>query len=166
MRCGDAQSKLDRFVAHELTSAERAQVGAHLESCAACRRALAKFRRLQGILADAPAPPIPGGFADRVVARARTQQAAAARSKRGPRFEQSAWKTIHFSAARAATLAAGLLLGLLMGRDTWRASAGPQAVAAAQQTDVLAAAGLESLVESGGDSLAHSYIRLTLVGER
>ncbi|MDD4787657.1 MAG: zf-HC2 domain-containing protein [Pirellulales bacterium] len=166
MRCREAQSKLDRFVAQELTSAERAQVGAHLASCAACRRALASLRWLQEILADAPAPPIPGGFADRIVARARTQQAATARSNRASRFEQSAWKTIHFSAARAAALAAGLLLGLLMGRDTWRASAGPQAVAAAQQTDLLAAAGLEPLVESGGDSLAHSYIRLTLVGER
>ncbi|NLZ02722.1 MAG: hypothetical protein GXY25_19565 [Pirellulaceae bacterium] len=149
-------------MAQELTSAERAQVGAHLASCAACRRALASLRWLQEILADAPAPPIPGGFADRIVARARTQQAATARSNRASRFEQSAWKTILFSAARAAALAAGLLLGLLMGRDTWRASP----VAAAQQTDLLAAAGLAPLAEWGGDSLAQSYIRLTLAGER
>lgn len=138
----------------------------HLESCPACRQDLAKLRRLEDLLVAASPPPVPEGFADRVVAQARTQQAASVRLRPRSRFEPSTWKRIRISAAAAAALAAGLLLGLFMGYDTWRPGNGRQSVASSQRPDLLAAAGFEPLVEGGGDSLAQSYLSLTTAGER
>jgi hypothetical protein len=165
MRCREVQYKLDLFVTQELTSAELARIEAHLESCAACRKALAKLLRLEDLLVAAPVPPVPEGFAGRIVARARGQQSAAAQLKAAPGFEQSAWTRVRFTAGTAAALAAGLLLGLLMGYQTWRSGSPGPGGAASQSNDLLAASGFGSLVEPGGDSLAQSYLSLTMAGE-
>ena len=164
MRCRDVQSKLDLSVRQELTSAESVQMEAHLASCPSCRQTLAKLRRLEDLLVAAPVPPIPEGFAERVVAQARAQQAASSGRTLDSRVPVRA--RLRSSTGIAAALAAGLLLGLFMGRDTWRSGAGRQAVAANQRTNLLVAAGFESLVEEGGDPLVQSYLSLTMAGGR
>ncbi|NLS94951.1 MAG: hypothetical protein GXX96_22575 [Planctomycetaceae bacterium] len=164
MRCRDVQSKLDLSVRQQLTSVESVQMEAHLASCPACRKALAKLRRLEDLLVAAPVPPIPEGFAERVIVQVRAQQTAMALRKPDSRFP--VWARLRSSTGIAAALAAGLLLGLFMGRDTWRSGAGGQAVAASQRTDLLAAAGLEPLIERGGDPLTQSYLSLTMAGDR
>lgn len=161
MRCREVQQKLDLLDTQELTSSEREGIEAHLESCAGCRAALLRLRRLEDLLAASPTPPVPEGFAAQVVARAKEQQAAVARRAPRPRFAQLGWNRIRFSAATAAALAAGLMLGLFMGRQTWWSGAQQPAAAASQPADLLAASGFEYLVEPGGDSLAQAYLRLT-----
>jgi len=167
MRCREVQHKLDLFVTQELTYSECEKVQAHLESCAGCREALLRLRRLEDLLAASPAPPVPEGFANRVIAQVKAQQATAA-ARRAPRFPLArlAWKRICFSAATAAALAAGLMLGLFMGRDTWRSGAERSTGAASQPAHLLAASGFDDLVEPGGNSLAKAYLGLTTVNDR
>ena len=162
MRCREVQDKLELLAAQELTPEERVRIEAHLETCAACRDAMAKVRRLEDMLLAAPVPPVPEGFAGRVVAQARAQQVAAFRPKRGSSFEQPAWKRIRVSVSTAAALAAGLMLGVAMGYQTWQAG---RLGAVNPSGDLLAASGLEFLAEPGGDSLAETYLGLTTAGD-
>jgi putative zinc finger protein len=166
MRCREVQHKLDLFVTQELTSSERERVAAHLGNCAECREALARLRRLEDVLAATPVPPVPEGFAARVVARAAEQQAVPTRQPAQPRLARSPRNRFRFTAATAAAMASGLLLGLFMGYETWRSGGPGPRGAAGQSNDLLAASGFESLVEPGGDSLAQSYLSLTMAGER
>lgn len=163
MRCRDSRNKLELLSAQALTPAERAQIETHLETCGACREALAKARRLEDLLLAAPAAPVPEGFAGRVIAQARLQQATAFRPKRASRFDQPAWKRFRVSVGTAAALAAGLLLGLAMGYQTWQAG---RLGAVKPSGDLLAASSLESLAEPGGDSLAETYLSLIAAGDR
>jgi predicted anti-sigma-YlaC factor YlaD len=163
MGCREIRDKLELFAAQELTPEDRAQVEAHLKACDACREALAKVRRLEDLLLTVPVPPVPEGFAGRVVAQARAQQAAPARPKPAFRLKQSAWKRFRVSVGTAAALAAGLLLGISMGYQTWQSSRSEVANAS---SDLLATSGIEYLAQPGGDSLAESYLSLTTVGNR
>lgn len=165
MRCPDVQQKLDLFVTQELTHAVRERIEAHLESCDQCRETLARVRRFEDLLTAAPAPPVPDGFAARVVAQAKERRATT-RSGRMPRVSlRSGWKRFDLSVGTVASLVAGLLIGALMGHETWR-SGGRQAIVPANRpADTLAASGFEYLIEPGGDSLAQAYIGLTSVRE-
>lgn len=162
MRCREVQNKLEPLAAQELTTKERVQIEAHLETCAACRGALAKVRRLEDMLLAAPIPPVPEGFAARVIAQARAQQAGARRPKPASRFAQPAWKRIRVSVGSAAALAAGLMLGVAMGFQTWQTG---RLGAVNPSGDLLAASGLESLAKPGGESLAETYLGLTTAGD-
>jgi hypothetical protein len=191
MRCRDVHSKLDLFANGELTSVERQRIEMHLESCASCREALTRARRLENVLAAASCPPVPEGFASSVLERARQDQSIpVARHVFRPDDGHSAcrrtdcqsvpqpgrvfrlgrrhsvWRQLRFAAATAAALSAGLLMGLIMGRDIWRADVAPAPAAARPSAELLAAAGLEQLVEPGGDSLAQAYLGLTVTAER
>jgi putative zinc finger protein len=165
MGCREVQQKLDLLARQEVTPSERERIEIHVASCNTCRQSLKRLRDLEDVLAVLPTPPVPEGFAARVVAMA-GQQAVPTRQPTQPRFAPSAWGRVRFTAVSAAAMAAGLLLGLFMGYETWRSGGpGPRGVAS-QSVDVLAASGFESLVEPGGDSLAQSYLSLTTVSDR
>ena len=167
MRCSEVQGKLDLFTTQELAPPVRARILAHLESCAECREALARLRRLRSLLTTSPAPPVPEGFAARAVARAKQRQAVAVRRPRSPRRRSRlASERIRLSVGTAAALAAGLVLGLFMGRETWRSGDQRPSAAASQLADPLAAAGFDYLFEPGGDSLAKAYVGLTTATDR
>ena len=68
---------------------------------------------------------------------------------------------MEFSAGTAAALAAGLMVGLFMGHETWKAAAQHSQAPTAQAADPLATSGFEYLIEPGGDSLAQAYLGLT-----
>ena len=167
MRCSEVQQKLDLFTTQELAPSVRARILTHLESCAECREALARLRRLGNLLAASPAPPVPEGFASRVVARAKEQQPVAATRRPAPtRSSRLAWNRLRFAAGTAAALAVGLVLGMFMGHETWR-PVGQQALdATTRPADLLAASGFDYLVEPGGDSLAQAYVGLTTATDR
>ena len=165
MRCNKVQQKLDLFDTQELAPSAREKIEAHLKSCAQCRQALAKVRRLEGLLTAAPTPPVPGGFAARVVTRAKQRQAIVARSEPRPRVSlRSRWRRFEFSAGTAAALAAGLLIGVVMGQQTWQRSfdqseAGLRIV----ETDPIVASGFSLLAGSGDKSLGEVYLGMTRV---
>ena len=78
MRCEDVTTRLDAYAAGEIPPALAAKLAAHLESCESCRQSLGRLKRLAAVLGQASAPPVPVGFAYRVMAKARGRRAVAA----------------------------------------------------------------------------------------
>jgi anti-sigma factor RsiW len=167
MRCSEVQQKLDLFATGELESSMRERIEDHLESCAECRESLVKLRRFEDLVSATPAPPVPHGFADRVVAQARERQAIVTRSGRTPRVSSpSEWKRFESSAGTAAALVAGLVMGIFMGHQTWQPGGRQPSAATSQPADALADSSFEHLAKPGGDSLAQAYLGLTATSDR
>jgi Putative zinc-finger len=71
MTCADNRSLHSALLDGELAPAERAQVEAHLATCAECTAELSALARTLGMLHALPAPRAPLGFVDRVLEAAR-----------------------------------------------------------------------------------------------
>ncbi len=147
---------LKAFALGELPMDIRQTIQAHVSECAACRAELAKIDALDGVFAAAQTPPIPPGFASRVLATARQRR----------KTEQiETWNLIRWwrlasapmHAAAAAVMVVGLTIGLLMGT-----ASGPLPTQAAgqMQSDPVDAYQLDYLGEAPGDSLAANYFAL------
>ena len=163
MRCDTVRGNLDRFARQELAPQLQESIEAHLRECADCRRHLARQERLAAVLTSVREPPaVPDGFGNRLMAAAR-QRRVASRPVPGQRWRVGwRWSSIPFGtkAARATVLAGGLLLGIVMGQQTWQSIH----LAGAQQTsqaDPLAVFELDYLSDAPGGSLAQSYLTLT-----
>lgn len=141
MRCNRAQAMLDRYVAEELPLLERVALESHLRECPGCRQQLAQVQTLLGILRNVPAPPVPQGLVGRVMAKA-GQEIGSQGSVVQTNLRPVPWwrhgvtpQQIGFAAA----LAAGLLVGVVLGRQTWthslRTSAPEPPIAHAQVMD-------------------------------
>ena len=158
MRCEDVTTRLDAYAAGELPPALAAKLAAHLESCESCRQSLGRLKRLAAVLGQASAPPVPVGFAYRVMAKARGRRAVAA-SAGWNRLQW--WRLVPapMHAAAAAVLVIGLAVGLVMGWTTLPASQAPSAQAAVQ-ADPLEAYNLDYLGDAPSGSLADSYMAL------
>jgi anti-sigma factor RsiW len=154
------KEKLDVYLTGELPRRVQEKVKIHLESCQDCQKALVGLRRLAAALDGTPAPPIPKGFAGRVMARARSRVGQ----------KKPFWATVELPfrwwmesafplrVGTAAVLALGLTVGLLMGRDTarGRAACGP----APEDADLLAVYNVDYLEEAPSGSLAAAYLAL------
>ncbi len=163
MRCQAVRNKLDRFARQELAPRTFNRVEAHLRDCAACRRHLARQERLTKLLTGLPQPPaLAEAFGDRLMAAARQRQAAR-RSVPGSLWRRR-WSlpsaAVGAKAAQAAALACGLVIGVLMGQQTWR-SAHPSIPQPATPTDPVAVYQLDYLTDAPGGSLAQSFLSLT-----
>ena len=141
----------------------RERIEVHLSQCADCRRHLARQEQLAALLASAFKPPtVPDGFANRLMAAARQRQA------KPQSVPGSLWRlrwlstdtSIRRKAAQAVALAGGLLIGVLMGQQTWR-SAHPPIDQQAGPPDPVAVYQLDYLTDAPGGSLAQSYLTLT-----
>lgn len=163
MRCKTVQNKLDRLGGQELAPRMRQRIESHLIHCADCRRFLARQERLASLLTSLPEPPpVPEGFGDRLMTAALQRQAV-----RRP-VPGSLWhlrwlspsESVGRKAAQAAALAGGLLIGVLMGQQTWR-SAHPSVPQQAVEPDPVAVYQLDYLTDAPGGSLAQSYLTLT-----
>ncbi len=157
MRCEDAQEQLNRFAAGDLPVADRHAVQAHLAGCPACRAALAEVDALAGVLADAASPPVPAGFASRVMAAARQRLRT---GRRGASWNPLRWwrlTSTPMHAAAAAVLIIGLAIGLAMG---WTAAPSPAEAETPPEPDPVDAYRLDYLGEAPSGSLADSYLTL------
>jgi hypothetical protein len=76
------------------------------------------------------------------------------------------WARFESFAGIAAALAAGLVVGGLMGGDAWRTDRQQEIASANGLADPLVASGFDHLVEPGGDSLALAYLSLTRTSDR
>ncbi len=162
MRCHEVQKNLDLFIRQELTPLVRERIEVHLSGCAGCRQELARLGKLEELLASAPSPPVPEGFAERVIERARREAvpvSTVASTERHVR--ERLGRRVRIAVGTAAALAGGLLLGIYLGTQTL----GSALPATTKQADPLAGSGLGQLVEPGGDSLAQAYLALTTGGD-
>ncbi len=158
MRCREIQQKLDLYCCEELAPAMRRQIDAHLTTCDTCRRELERIRNLQELLSSDPPPPVPEGFAERIVARARLESRSAQDAIRHT-STGSQWKhRVRVALAASAALAAGFLLGGFLGFDTWSGKAQSVAV---EKADPPGESGLQQFVDPDVNSLAQTYMKLT-----
>ncbi len=163
MRCPEVQQKLYLLAGEQLASSDRERIEAHLSGCDQCRQELRRQRRLGELLASAPLPPVPKGFAKRVVSLARREESSARGSASVERFGPERFgHGVRIGVGMAAALAAGLLLGGYLGFDTWQSDGSPAAFVA---DDPLVDSGFGHLVEPGGDSLAQAYMALISGGD-
>ena len=163
MRCKTVRNKLDRFSRQELMPRARDRIEAHLSVCADCRQHFAAQERLAVLLTSQPKPPaVPRGFGDRLMAAARQRKAGR------QVVPGSLWRlrwlsppaSVGRKAAQTVAIAGGLLIGVLMGQQTWRSahSSIPQQTV---QPDPVAVYQLDYLTDAPGGSLAQSYLTLT-----
>ena len=166
MDCERVQELMDHYVNGDLSPSEQEPFEIHLRDCRRCQQRLKRLQKLLGILRSDPTPPLPEGFVDRIMARAKDRETAIAREKsiRNDRF-QSAWKKLGSSAGIAAALAVGLLVGLFMGHEAWQNERQQGIASAIGPTGPVAPADFEYLINPGGDSLAQAYLELTTTAD-
>ena len=156
MRCEDVKTKLDAYLAGELPPRISEDIDGHLANCPPCREARARLRQLAETLWQLRTPPVPDGFAERVMMAARERQTV--RPAIVVSWNPLAWRlSAPMWAAAAAVLVVGLGLGIFMGRG---ASREPSPVSAAAQADPLAIYSLDYLTDAPNGSLAQSYLTL------
>ena len=163
MWCNDVQDSRKAYIEGAMGPEQRRAVEAHLQSCAACRAALERIDRLAVVLLGAKPPPVPTGFASRVMLAARSRKRATNVAARNP---WQWWKGISMPmrAAAAAVLIVGVSIGLLM---SW--AAGPPIAAPADRevtavADPLDAYNLDYLSDAPEGSIAESYLALVWGG--
>ncbi|MEA1950071.1 MAG: zf-HC2 domain-containing protein [Planctomycetota bacterium] len=172
MHCDRAQALMDRYVNEGFPPDERESFEIHLRGCPDCQQQLAKLQRLLAVLRSVPSPPVPQGFVDRVMVRARHEIQASQSSpgfQSAPGFQPALrrwWEQL--GSARLANavgaVAAGLLIGLVLGQQTWRyaASTGrPDRTMAG--IDAETAYSLDYLSGSPHGSFTETYLSLTSV---
>lgn len=159
MHCREVDHKLEAFAGGELPQRERTAVQQHLDSCRECREELEGVRQLQEVMRRKSIPPVPEGFAERVMARAREQKEAAGRESKILRpFDSLLQRPGPWRAAVAAAFLVGLGFGLLMGFGTRSDATGPPQEVA--RTDAVEEYRLDYLVGAPSDSLSGSFVRL------
>lgn len=153
MRCKQVQRKLDVFTSDDLAPQVRTRVEEHLRSCERCRVAVERLRKLAGVLEAAPGAPLPAGFAERLMQKARRRSvvATAARFSLNPLHW---WQEnpVAVRIAVAASLIVGLALGGLLGSDTWSAAAQEKPAA-----DPVAVYSLDYLSAAPDGSVAQAF---------
>jgi len=160
MYCKRTLFRLSAYLDKELPSRQRHEVEEHLRTCRACREQLERVRQVGGFLDTLDVPPLPDGFAARVLAEAR-KRTLPAQEKR-PYFVPDWWPLGWFSSLstpmRLATCALILLasfLGLSMSRGI-SLSGGRQPGAALSEN----VEGLEWFGPTPPESLGSAYLTL------
>jgi anti-sigma factor RsiW len=105
MRCEDVQIHLTALSAGTLPPDVRSALRGHLAECAVCRAAAARIDALAGLVIDLATPPIPAGFATRVMATAQ-RRLESDTARRSPRR----W-VLTSGPMRAAAAVAAFLIG-------------------------------------------------------
>jgi anti-sigma factor RsiW len=155
MKCQKVHEKLDAYVARELPPGKAQRLENHLKTCPACREALVGARRIAAVLSETQAPPLPDGFADRVVSRARRRVPAVER-KHAVAPPWSRFSTLAWRSAVAAGVVVGLALGAIMGRDVSE----PSQVGASVRDAVVETYQLDYFAEAPGGSVADGMIQM------
>ena len=173
MNCARAEALIDRHVNEGLTPDERESLEIHLRECrgggggGGCQQQLENLQRLLSILRSDLSPPVPEGFADRVMARAGEQEAIITPARSLSHEESpSIWKRLESFAGVTAALAAGLIVGIFMGNEAWRADRQQPIVSTTQPAEPSEASDFEYLIDPPGNSLAQAYLGLTTISDR
>jgi anti-sigma factor RsiW len=157
MRCEYVRKQLTAFCSGELSPDVYQAVQSHLAKCLACRAALTRIDVLSGVLASAQMPPVPPGFATRIMAAVRQQQAEHLPDWNLLRWWQLTSAPMH--AAAVAVLVIGLTIGLMIGPTTSPSNGQTETSAPADPVAVYDAV---YLYDAPAGSLADSYLSLVV----
>jgi anti-sigma factor RsiW len=166
MRCDRAQALIETYVSEGLPPDEREPFEIHLHGCRDCQQQLAKLQRLLAILQSVPSPPVPQGFVDRVMASAQCEVQASQSSPGSQLALRRWWEQLGTASLvnTACALAAGLLVGLVLGQQTWRYTVnntGPIRPMAGIDAETVSS--LDYLSGPPGGSFTETYLALTSV---
>lgn len=164
MNCEHVRNKLNAYMDAELPEATVEKITIHLEACQDCSKVFSRLQNLTHILAEVSIPEVPKGFADRVLAHVYGHSTSIT-SKQRTHVSVFRWWSPRFlttqRAAAAAVLIVGLVIGALMGRDTWQSpvtqSGGKLQMAQVETTDIYK---LDYLTDVPKGSLADAYLTL------
>lgn len=162
MRCNGVRRKLGAYEDGELGPGARADVDRHLESCEGCREALARLRSVGSLLEGAQLPPVPEGFASRVMTEARRRATEGGPTRRAGRLPLRRWwpLTAPMQAAAVLVFAVGLTLGALMGWATWQGRASESRPATVAEADPLEIYSADCLTDAPEGSLTEAYMSM------
>jgi anti-sigma factor RsiW len=110
MRCEEVRETLEACSTGELEASRAGEVERHMAACEVCRLEFVRLRQLAAFLRGTPVPPVPEGFAARVLSGAAEPE----RSLGALRWWRAS--SMPMRGAAALVLAAGLLAGGFMGR--------------------------------------------------
>jgi anti-sigma factor RsiW len=160
MRCKGILPRLDAYLDGELPADQGHRVEDHLKTCQRCRDRLERIRHVGDLLDVLDVPPLPQGFAGRVMAEARRR--ALPMPKKGPLLGVDwlplRWYTQLTIPMRLATCAMVLLaclLGMFMSRDLSLSGSSRTNVAEAENLD-----GFEWFSPTPPASLGSAYLTL------
>ena len=156
MRCSEVENAIETFLDGTLAPHIREEVERHLDSCAGCRQTLDRRRRLTALLQSVHVPPVPGAFADAVMARALRVQASR------PACGDAWLQTFAMRAAAAAMLFIGLGTGAFMALGLREKAPGSVPF----QPTLTETYNLEALSDAPDGSLSQAYLVLADAGER
>jgi anti-sigma factor RsiW len=162
MNCATVQELLNRYHDAELEPAARAEVEHHLSACPACREALAQLEGVAGLWAARKTPPVPEGFAERVMrqARRRTVPQPTSRWSDWPLLRWWWEQSAAMRAAAAAVVVAGLVAGSVLGLSNSSAKTSAQTKPASAVTENIAL-----LTGAPHGSLEQDYLALAFPSE-
>jgi len=115
MNCEQIERQLGRYVDKELSTAERDEVEAHLESCSSCQTELAELRELVAGIANAKAAPVPDSLWPRIERRLHRPEMPSAPS---PPLVRLRMRTMPWAIAAGVVLAVGVGMFGLSSLDT------------------------------------------------
>jgi hypothetical protein len=127
MNCDDTQQRLDDFLDGALDRATRLRVQRHLDTCADCRSRESAGRALREALRDLPVVPPSDGFEERVLRRAADANRPSVSRRRGRLT----------ALAMAASLVAGIGIGLQLSRQDVERGTASLVTIALQQREVV-----------------------------
>ena len=160
MRCRDVQRIIDLDSGPGLGGPQCEQLQAHLRLCPKCRQALERQTRLQSLLQACEIPTVPDEFAEQVLARVASQPIVIPLSAvPRPGVPKSTWRTSGTVLGMLGAAAAGWLIGLLLGHQTWRPA--EQASGLSTPVTSVTARQWEHWIDPGDDALAQTYLLLT-----
>jgi len=160
MDCKRFEKHLNAYVDGAVPPALQAAMQTHTASCPACRRKIEALTQIGDVLrAAVPLPPVPEGFANRVMARAAAEKPPVPLRLVPwlPSFEWWQEMTSPTRAAAAALLVTGIGLGAFMGWDTGRLQ---ESSVGEIQTDSVVQYKLDFFEEAPAGSLAQVYLAL------
>lgn len=162
MWCRRVEYRLGAYLDGELSQADAAEVKSHLSRCDECRQRLDTFQRLQTVLGGLATPGVPEDFALQVVAKVR-RDLRPSRFANEPALAMRPWPALARAAAVAAAVLLGLYLGIASATAGSRREATPSAGSAEDPSVSLYAESFDLLPES---SPAAQYFALLNEKER
>ncbi len=126
MRCKKILSCLNAYVDGEVPESLRRIVESHLAACESCRGRLEEIRGIDELFQGPfPVPPVPAGFAARIMAEARRRQPMEIPERHSPLpalnpLQWIAELSAPMRLATCATVLLALVAGLSLGRDVTR----------------------------------------------
>jgi anti-sigma factor RsiW len=155
MRCKKVLSHLNAYADHELSDSLSREIDDHLRDCGTCRIQFERILRVGDSINALGVLPVPDGFADRVMAEARSRVLRSAEKKSFFTFNWLSELSIPVRLAACTTVLLAFFLGMTMSREI--SLAGSRQATASREAGM---EGFEWFSPAPPESIEHAYMIL------